>query len=214
MRRMRKPGEPQAAAVAATIPDEVTEGAVTDWKPPADSEKKLQVTHVVNGVHEVSATAKVPEKGELQRMVSVAFNNREDISKVYHDAREWLKPTEVGEVGHRLNVGESLLHELTRAALSAKLQRSEWEIENTIVFGAMRVDATERLTSERATQTKAKAITEKDVEAKCLALYPDAYKQQEMERERVQRAVELLDSMLDHVSSRIKTLQGMMAKGR
>jgi len=211
---MRRPGEaPSVQGVEATGVVEVAKESIV----------KLDVAENQSTTAEAPSPAPEkdngsnlkPERGnELTRMVATAFANRDEITKVYLDARDWLKPTEVGEVGHRLNVGESLLHELTRATLSAKLQRTEWEIENTIAFGAMRLDATERLMSERATQTKAKAITEKDVEAKCLALYPDAYKQQEMERERVQRTTELLDATLDHVASRIKTLQGMMAKGR
>jgi hypothetical protein len=160
------------------------------------------------------AGAALVEQTELERMVQVAFEDRDAIAEIYKAVKEWMGPTEVGEVSHRLNKGESLWHELTRATLSAKIQRQQWEIENATAFGAMRLDATEQLTSERAMQTKAKPITEKDVDAKCYALYPDAFKRQELERERVLRAVDLLVAMLDQVASRIKTLQVMMGRGR
>lgn len=150
----------------------------------------------------------------MRRMIERVFPGEEEIPTVYGRVKEWLQAVDPGHAMKALNDGEALWHELSRAVAGAKLEKKKWEIDNSVSFGVLWDEANKELQAEKEAGHRNKTITDKDVEARCAASFPDAWRFQELEKEKVHRTVAVLEQMLEQVGSRVRTLTAIVNKGR
>lgn len=215
MRRLKKPtGVATEAEIAETAQDAkaaiasmdaVMEAAVPP-APASSPRQKLEEKATWGGGAEMGLG--------MKRMVELAFTREDEIPNIYTAVREWIKAVDAGHAGDSLNHGEDLWHQLARTVAAAKVERLKWEMDNKVAFAAMMADATAMLQGEKDSGKRSKQITDKDVENAVANLFPDAWRDQELDRERVLRTVGVLESLYEQVGSRIRSLQTMVNKGR
>ncbi len=124
------------------------------------------------------------------------------------------KRTDYGTVTKHLDEAEHnarLAHRLWQAAI---IERKRWELENEVVFGAMRREATRSLQHEKDSGSRSKQITDADVESRVSTMYPDEYSAQERKRVRVKSMVDSMQNLSDMWASRCKSLQTILSKQR
>lgn len=122
--------------------------------------------------------------------------------------------SEHGFLQEALDNAESNARLAHRLWTTASLERQRWELENEVVFAAMRRTANEVLERERAQKVRSKTITESDVDSMCAALYPDEYRAQELRRGKVKAMEESMRNLADLWKSRCGSLQTMLSKLR
>lgn len=227
MRRLKKPAGETLDEVSKTLEEEAS------WKErhataQATSEKLVKEMDGARSgrgeVERVRVESKLEEKASwgggaemglgMKKMVELAFTREDEIPNIYSAVREWIKAVDAGHASDSLNHGEDLWHQLARTVAAAKVERLKWEMDNKVAFAAMMADATAMLQGEKDSGRRSKQITDKDVENAVANLFPDAWRDQELDRERVLRTVGVLESLYEQVGSRIRSLQTMVNKGR
>jgi hypothetical protein len=101
-----------------------------------------------------------------------------------------------------------------RLWMTAKVERERWEIENGIIFGAMKHEASKTLQREKDQGLRSKQITDADVETMCAVIFPDEYKAQEVKRKKVKAVEESMANLTEMWISRCRSLNAMLSKSR
>lgn len=122
--------------------------------------------------------------------------------------------SEYGSVHRALDMAETYARRAHKLWMAAKIERQRWELDNQVVFGAMRLEATRTLEREKDSGLRKKQITDGDVNAMCASLYPDEYRTQELRRAEVKAMEESLQHLSETWSGRCKTLQTILSKQR
>lgn len=104
-----------------------------------------------------------------------------------------------------------IAHRLWQGAIQ---ERKRWELENDVVFAAMRTEATRSLQYEKDKGLRSKQITDADVESRAAAMHPDQWRAQEVERVRVKSMVDSMGNLAEMWASRCKSLQVLLSKQR
>jgi hypothetical protein len=110
--------------------------------------------------------------------------------------------------------GPGIVQALWDAYFDVKYAREVWEMDNDVVFGAMREQAEEALENEKLRKVRTKTITEKDVATKCASMFPDEWRAQESKRLRFKLTEERAKSCVEVANSRVRVLESMMARLR
>lgn len=119
-----------------------------------------------------------------------------------------------GSVNASLDEAETNARKAYRLWLTAKLESDRWRLDNEVVFGAMRLKATETLQQEKTMGLRNKQITDADVEAMVASLYPDEWRSQELKRKKVELMVKSMENLNECWLSRCRSLQAMLNKQR
>ena len=140
----------------------------------------------------------------------------EDLVYAYDELEAGMKEcdelTERGATKKALGMAETNYRKAHKLYLTARFEHKKWNLENLIVFGAMRRDATEALQQEKKQGERSKAITEADVHAKCAELFQDEYVAQEMKRENVQAIEDDIENLAKSWEMRCQTLRVLCNK--
>lgn len=130
----------------------------------------------------------------------------------------WLelgeKRTEEGFIRKAHEMGPRLVQDLFDCYAQVRLARETWELENDVVFGDMREQATKCLEVEKERKIRTKTITEKDVDQKCAAMFPDEWARQESKRLRMKLTEDRTKFAIENAQTRQRVLDSMMSKLR
>jgi hypothetical protein len=124
------------------------------------------------------------------------------------------KRNDYGVVMRCLDEAEGNARMAHRLWQSAIVERKRWELNNEVVFSAMRDEATKTLQHEKQAGTRAKQVTDADVDSRVALLYPDEYKAQEVRRARSKAMVDSMGNLVEVWLSRCRTLQTLASKLR
>lgn len=122
--------------------------------------------------------------------------------------------TDHGSVNKSLDEAESNCRLAHRLWTSAKLEYERWCLDNGVVFGQMRLEATAVLQREKDQKLRNKMITDADVDAMCSSLYPEQWRAQEIKRRKVELMVKSMENLNECWMSRCRSLQAMLSKQR
>ncbi len=168
----------------------------------------IQNPHKAEGVELDPAFARIVER---------VFINQ-DADKVYErleaDLRVGEKLEHPGALVRALDKAETNARLAHRLYITAKIERERWELENEIVFGGMRSEATRHLQIEKDEGKRNKQITDADVVSMSAQMFTDQYVAQEMTRRKVKAMEETLSHLSEVWLSRCRTLQVMLGRAR
>ena len=122
--------------------------------------------------------------------------------------------TDHGSVNKSLDEAETNCRLAHRLWTSAKLEYERWCLDNGVVFGAMRLEATAVLQREKENKLRNKMITDADVDAMCSSLFPEQWRSQEVKRKKVELMVRSMENLTECWISRCRSLQAMLSKQR
>lgn len=124
------------------------------------------------------------------------------------------KRTDYGTVMQHLDEAETNMRRANRLWQTAIVERKRWELDNEVLFAAMRSEATRSLQSEKDEGKRNKAITDADIAARIATLFPKDYLDQEVKRAKMKAMVDSLEGLQDAWSSRCRSLQTIASKLR
>lgn len=157
-----------------------------------------------------------PLDPEFERIVTKIFVDHplEEYERLETALRIGEKRSDRGTVNKALDEAEANARTAHRLWMTAKVEHQRWELENQVLFGAMRAEATKTLQREKDQKLRNKQITDADVEATCALLFPDEYKHQEVKRRKVEAMVKSMENLCECWMSRCRSLQAMLGKQR
>lgn len=123
----------------------------------------------------------------------------------------WLelgdRRTEEAFVRKARDMGPKIVQDLIDTWIQAKYAREVWELENDAVFGSLRAEATALLQAEKDRGVRTKQITEKDVDSKCAAVWPDEWARQESKRLRFKLTEDRARMCIENAQLRCRMLE-------
>lgn len=153
----------------------------------------------------------------LPPLVSRVFAPK-DWEKALDRFDEWRslgeRRTEEAFIRRAHELGPDVLMELYDCYFQVKAAREEWELQNDSLFGDMREQATQLLQDEKDRKIRSKAITEKDVDSKCAAIFQDEWTRQQMKRSRMEMVEARMKACIEVATVRCRHLDTMMGKLR
>ena len=199
----KKPGEETSAALKKEL-EEANEREIRELqKKPADWESP-------NKRHAVPL-----DEGFLAVVESLWVTN---VQSTYDTLEAALtvgdQRTDYGSVMRSLDEAERYARIAHKLWISGKLEKKRWELDNDVVFGAMRSEANRSLQREKENGLRSKLITDADVESRCATMFCDEWRAQEVARYKVHLMVDSLGNLAELWVSRCKSLQVILSKQR
>lgn len=90
--------------------------------------------------------------------------------------------TEEGFIRKAHEEGPAMIRSVFQAYVQIKHAREKWELENDVVLGGMREEASKALQAEKDRGQRSKAITEADITKAMATMFPDEHARQESRR--------------------------------
>lgn len=167
-------------------------------------------------VENAHAAREVALTAGYARIVETIFvkDPAEAYARLEKDLRIGDERATYGALVKALDEAETNARGAHRLYISAKVERERWELENEVLFGAMRDVALRALQREKDTGERTKQITDADVASRCAVLYPDQYKAQALTRKKVKAMEDSLANLSEVWMSRCKTLQTLLSRQR
>lgn len=161
--------------------------------------------------------AEVPVGGKMQRIIDAVFDIPDPMAlyeKLEKALRVGENRSEMGALAKALDEAEANARLAHRLWVTTKVEHQVWELDNDVVFGAMRGEATAHLQREKDKGLRNKTITDADVAAACSTLYPDEWRAQERRRRKFEGTVKSMENLTECWMSRCRSLQTMVGKSR
>lgn len=124
------------------------------------------------------------------------------------------KSSEHGVLHQAIDNDPTLAYDAHRLYVTAKLEYKRWELANDVVHSAMWSAASQSLQKEKDDGLRAKAITDADVKARCMTLFPDEWIAQELGRAQIKETVDNLEFLVKEVAILATTHTAMLQKLR
>ena len=198
---MRKRSEATPAAV------ELVEEFEKVPPPPASTADIFENAHEAQGA---------PLDAGFERIVERIFVT--DVFQAYERLEKALrvgeKRSDHGSLMRALDEAETEARLAHRLYVTSVIERKRWELDNEILFGEMRRQATHALQREKEQGYRSKQITDADVTAMCATMWPDEWRAQEMKRATVKAMEESIANLDELANSRCRSLQTMLGKSR
>lgn len=99
-------------------------------------------------------------------------------------------------------------------SLQVRFAREAWEVENDVMLGGMRDEASKYLEREKDRKIRTKTITEADIAQKCASLFPDEWAAQEKKRLQYKLTEKRATECYELATTRCRMLDSMMARLR
>lgn len=155
--------------------------------------------------------------GDFERIVEKVLT-LDNADATYDELEKALrigeKRSEPGMILQALDTAEVNARKAHRLWMLARIEREKWELDNEVIFSAMRTEATKALQREKDQGLRSKQITDADVASMCATLYPDEYRHQEVKRKRVEAMVKSMEHLSEVWLSRCRSLQAMLTRQR
>ncbi len=97
---------------------------------------------------------------------------------------------------------------------TAQLEVKQWELDNQVINGAMRLEAQRALEAEKKNGLRTKMVTEADVDAMVSTLYPDEHRAQQVRRIKVHSMERNTENLVEMWNSKCRSLQAAVGKQR
>lgn len=117
-------------------------------------------------------------------------------------------------VRENLAHGEDRARQAHRLFVNAELELRRWRRNNETIVGAMWASATSSLQDEKVKGSRAKAITDKDVEHKVHELFPDEYRAAKDKEDQFELVVDHLKDIAKKWESRCYSLNTLAGRNR
>ena len=124
------------------------------------------------------------------------------------------KRTDYGSMLQHLDQAERNARDAHRLWQTGIIEAKKWEMDNEVVFAAARSEANRSLQAEKDKGIRSKQITDADVDSRIASLFPDEWRAQQHERNRVKAMLASLENLSEVWLSRCRTLQALVAKQR
>lgn len=196
------------AHLLAKVEEEVDKGA--DIKAPWDRRREAEA-ELESIIHEVNLSP------GMERIVETYFEVAD--SKKEHD--ELVRALQLGE-GHTdrgairqaLDAAQDRARRAHRLYCAACIERARYTIDAEVVMAAMRAQAHQELEDEKATGDRKKAITDTDVRDKVAASHPKEVRDLGVREVAVRCLEDDLKNLSRLWSSRVSSLEAMLASSR
>lgn len=178
---------------------------------------------------------KEPEIGSLPSSLPDELPKAVDLNPAYQRVFETILVTEGFDteyarlmdhlmIGVRRNDPATVLEALDRSEvdgrkahslfMTLKWDRTRWELENEKILAMMREKARKNLEIEKELERQKKTITEADVHARTVLLFPVQWRDYEQKRKTLELLEESLEQFVTANNSRPRTLQTIAMKQR
>lgn len=157
-----------------------------------------------------------PLRPDLERIVETVW-----VTDIHE---EWIRLKATLQVGEKrsdhgvlhkgLDEARKNSYDAHRLWITAKKEMERWESENELIFAAMWEKAARALQIEKEAGSRNKTITNEDVRARCIVLFPSEYAAQERKRREVKMTVENLQQLSKDCSEKCSDLGTMLSKLR
>ena len=137
----------------------------------------------------------------------------------YEQLEEGLKIGEASKADYAtvcdaLDSAEDNARQAHRLFVAARVTRERFEMDADVILAGMREEATMSLQAEKAKGDRSKAITDADVVARMISLFPDQYRATEEKKLRARKAVEHLEVFAELWKNRPRTLAAIITTMR
>lgn len=152
----------------------------------------------------------------MERIVVSAFGGNDlDLAKEQKELEAALDTsTDVGRQAHALERAETNARRAFRLLISYREMYAAWEADNAVFFGAMWSEAQKALQAEKDNGKRSKQITDRDVEMMAAVTFPDEWRAQEIKRLRAKQTEKSLEHLVEMWSSKCRSLNALVGKGR
>ncbi len=159
---------------------------------------------------------------EMFAIVERVFDLRPDevYGRLERDLRLGGRETQLDRsvLERALEASQDNAREAHRLYAYARVEYEAFEIDGKIAASEMREQATAALEAARTAKkeegSRAKQITEADVEAWIVGRYPDEHRRLQVERKRLEKTIEHLERLAELWKSRSRTLEALYAAAR
>jgi hypothetical protein len=182
------------------------EGAQRDAEPRLDP-RKWESANAAEGAEVSPGFQRIVESVYVDD-VKAAYDRLEAELEV-GDAR-----TDYGTVMQHLDRAERNARMAHRLWQTAIVEFKRWELDNEVVSSGMRLEATRSLQREKESGLRAKQITDADVESRVADLFPDEWRSQQWQRNRLKGMVASMENLSEVWLSRCRTLNTILSKQR
>jgi hypothetical protein len=157
-----------------------------------------------------------PLSSDFERITESVFLEHplETYKQLEADLRVGTERNDHGSLMKALDNAETNARKAHKLWMTAKLAESTWEMDNALVFAAMRMEANKTLTREKEQGLRPKQITDADVDAMCAALFSAEWAAQEVKRKKVHAMSRSMENLNEMWMSRCRSLNAMLSKQR
>jgi hypothetical protein len=164
-----------------------------------------------------NAATEKPIDPQMTRLVERAFAPM-DWEKTMDAFDAWMslgeKRTEEAYVRRAHEIGPAIARDVYDVYMQVRYAREAWELENDVVLGGMREEATKVLELEKERKIRTKAITIDDVTRKAASMFPDEWAAQEKRRLQYTLVENRSKQCVELATLRCRILDSMMARLR
>lgn len=154
----------------------------------------------------------------MRRIISHIFDSDEDVWETYQQLKQALKVgerrTDYGTLMHALDEAEENWGKAHRLYCIARVEQERVEMDAAVLESVARREALKQLEAEKDSGQRKKQITEADIEARVLEVYPEDARRLRELKLKVRKTVENAQELVSMWSSRTRTLQTMVGKLR
>lgn len=143
----------------------------------------------------VNAAAETELHPGFQRIIETI--HVKDPEATHDKLLAFLRPREGGRTKRDLDEAPYLYRKAHDLYMTAKAERARWELDNDVVFAAMKERAALDLQREKEGGERRKQITDADITTRIALLFPSEWKHQEQKRRAVKN---MEDSMANLVA--------------
>lgn len=157
------------------------------------------------------AATEAPFEPGFQRIVETVYCK--DTYETYLELVEFLKPKEQRTTRDLDNV-EFMARKAHDLWMTAKRERTRWEMDNKVIFAAMHERSALDLQREKDSGQRSKQITDADIQARCALNWPDEYRAQELRQRYVKTAEESMANLYAVFELKCRNMATVVSKQR
>jgi len=149
---------------------------------------------------------------EMARIVETVFEI--DLGSAWKRIHEVLQPQKGGSSARtQLQWIDDRCREGHKIYCALKLEYERYSLDCEATSAAMRAQVSDMLRDEKSSGTRTKTVTEADVRAKMIELYPDEVRDQELKLRKYALAVQHAEHMVKVLSQKSRSLNTEAGKG-
>lgn len=213
MRKLKeKKPDPSAPPATESIAD--VSGKLVDALSRGDKADSVSAARA--GVFDsANAPKEVAMPRVMARIVEMEFEDGTDLVKEKVRLEEALDTTsKLGQQANALEQAEVNARAAFKLLIRFREMHQAWERDNATIFATSWNEASLTLQREKDKGFRSKQITDKDVEMMVATMFPDEWKSQEIKRLRAKSTEKSLEHLVEMWSSKCRSLNALVSKGR
>ena len=150
-----------------------------------------------------NAAREVPIHEGFARVLESVFVK--DVHATFQEVKEFID-RKGARTRPDVNTANSLLRKAHDLLMTAKRERHRWELDNKVVFAACYEKAVLDIQKEKEAGTRAKQVTDGDVENRFALMYPDEYKHQALKKQEVKLLEYSMENLVEVMTQLARNL--------